>query len=762
MPKTHTLTALLTLCLGVSASAQDFRTLWLLGTEDDNNQEFAQESQSTNAAPGSATIKDDDYYFAGTYPDPIGVVAENEPLRDESEGGNNTSSGTIGFERAFVPGDPNARIHFNLTQSEAATGANYRVRTRFTALGAGTQIMDPFHDMSIKFNDTEIWSQMNITEAIDVEVSTEGVMGVTAVAGPNVIEINRTGGTATSWIQFDFIELQIDESNVACPSGICNFTASSTRVNAGDAVTLSWVTPSNATVTLMPGGETVAAGSATTMVMPTANTTYTLLSTLDGVTSMQTVDVNVNLLTSFTASGEVRLSNPSTSLNWTVDPSDQVTLALTSGDQTLNIDGATFGGTGLFDVSPTETTTYSLTATRPNPNRDMPDVETRQVEVVFNDATIFNFNASQLTVTPPTDTNPDANLVELDYEVTTEAGTTVSIDNGIGDVTDATIGGGGFGFSTFRVTEDTTVTLTVTRPGRSPETRSLNIIFDNFTNLWTLGMDDDNQAEFARESGGPNDVADASATALDDDYFFAGNYPDSVGLVTADETLTDDTPDDQMGVGFERAVGSGDNNNRIHFLLTEAQAAPDNQIRFRVDLLGAGYFDADIGGSGGFGTHDVELLLNGNSIAKKEAITEITTMTALVSGMEGGTKAGENIFEVRRTGGDSAGNNGNAGWIQFDFLQADLRMGGGNTGGGTPTPPPFQITTAANPTNGMLTLKFPSEEGQTFLVETSSDLVNFSPVEMSLAATTGATETCYEIAQATTNNTKLFVRVTRN
>ena len=38
-------------------------------------------------------------------------------------------------------------------------------------------------------------------------------------AGDNFIEVSRTGGTGGSWIQFDFVRLEVDTSKVVIAPG---------------------------------------------------------------------------------------------------------------------------------------------------------------------------------------------------------------------------------------------------------------------------------------------------------------------------------------------------------------------------------------------------------------------------------------------------------------------------------------------------------------------------------------------------------------
>lgn len=48
--------------------------LFSLGINNNSAREFGRESYRLEEAPGSANDRDDHFYLAGTYPDPIGVV----------------------------------------------------------------------------------------------------------------------------------------------------------------------------------------------------------------------------------------------------------------------------------------------------------------------------------------------------------------------------------------------------------------------------------------------------------------------------------------------------------------------------------------------------------------------------------------------------------------------------------------------------------------------------------------------------------------
>jgi hypothetical protein len=209
--KTRLIPAVLGLMCAPLASAA-FVQVWQIGVDDDGQAEFAQESGGLEAAPGSAAAKDDDYYLAGTYPAPIGVVTTNED--------------TVQFmERALTgnaagAGDSADRFHFNLDGSQAAGTNELRVTVDLIGLGywdaseaaggAGTTV----HDLSVSLNGVNIGSQAGIGGPTTWVLNTTAA-AVNATAGANVLEITRTGGLSgddpvanTGWIQYDFLRLE--------------------------------------------------------------------------------------------------------------------------------------------------------------------------------------------------------------------------------------------------------------------------------------------------------------------------------------------------------------------------------------------------------------------------------------------------------------------------------------------------------------------------------------------------------------------------
>lgn len=187
-----------------------FSTIWQLGIEDGANSEFGTDG-GENSAPGSATTKDDDYYFAGTYPAPIGSVAANEAI------GN--------FERSVTTWDPRDRIHFNLSAAQALSTARLRVTARFlwggwwnAALG---QTGEGFgsHQITFRVNGATVHTAV-ITS--DTRVIFEVIAPSSPshlIAGENLLEIHRSGGTSDAWLGTDFIALDLHATGHADGDG---------------------------------------------------------------------------------------------------------------------------------------------------------------------------------------------------------------------------------------------------------------------------------------------------------------------------------------------------------------------------------------------------------------------------------------------------------------------------------------------------------------------------------------------------------------
>jgi hypothetical protein len=155
----------------------------------------------------------------------------------------------------------------------------------------------------------------------------------------------------------------------------------------------------------------------------------------------------------------------------------------------------------------------------------------------------------------------------------------------------------------------------------------------NAATVWSLGTSDDSQEEFAGENNASN-AEPGSPTALDDDYYFTGDF--DAGNVAADEPLTN----------FERAITDGDPTNRIHW----DQATAEDLFVLTLDVCCSGNL------TDGFAPFTVSI--NGAAVATFTATSD--TDAVMTAAFDAGT--GENVITL-----DLPEVSG--GWIQFDSLE---------------------------------------------------------------------------------------------
>ena len=431
-------------------------------------------------------------------------------------------------------------------------------------------------------------------------------------------------------------------------------------------------------------------------------------------------------IVSFSSNKSLIAPGVSASLNWLVDPTAKVSIDQGIGD----VSGKTIFGIGSIEVDPTVNTTYTLTSVRGA------DVETATVTVQVD--LIEFFKPTVLEVTP------DEPVARLSWSVYSVPGMTLSVDNGIGDVTGLTEDGSGS--IEVRPSSTTTYTMTATRPNTPQEDReqvSFTVEYNGYSVLWSLGVDDNTQAEFSQENFNSNALPGA-ADVKDDDYYFAGTYAD-IGEVLEDE---------DSSLNFERAVTNGDPNNRIHFMLSPEQASPSSEIRISMDLINGGWWDATAGqGGAGFGIHDVAVKFNGEEVMSSEGIEKDTFLSATFNAAEVGAEIGENTIEITRTGGDSKGDGTDYGWIQFDYILAEIDSIG---------PRIFQINEYEYDADGkFLSITFPSSPGQSFLVEVSNDMQTWFEYDDSVEAAEEGSSTTYEVEFLGDEGDAFFVRASR-
>jgi uncharacterized protein (DUF1800 family) len=198
-------------CLFLTVSAlADFTTVWSLGTWDGNPQEFGGASGPTSA-PGSATVKDNDYYFAGTYPAPVGTVVTAEPWSN--------------FENGLDGWTTTRRIHFNLTAGQATSTARMRLNLHHCWGGwwqQGTNIyMEGYgtHTFEVRWNGVLISTTSVTNQGTAIVETNAGTF--TPVAGENILELSRSIplSSPNGAVSFDALTLELDPTALVDADG---------------------------------------------------------------------------------------------------------------------------------------------------------------------------------------------------------------------------------------------------------------------------------------------------------------------------------------------------------------------------------------------------------------------------------------------------------------------------------------------------------------------------------------------------------------
>ena len=195
------------------------------------------------------------------------------------------------------------------------------------------------------------------TGATSVTIS--GVSGSLSVDGSRSVSPTSTTTytlTASNAAGSNTKSVSVTVTVTLPPCEIDSFRADSTTITRGQSTTLSWSTTRATSTSINQGvGSVTPVASGSKSVSPTSTTNYTLTASgANCTTTTASVTVKVKpRIDSFSASSTSITEGGSTTLRWTTTGATSVSISGVSGS--LSVDGSR-------SVSPTSTTTYTLTA----------------------------------------------------------------------------------------------------------------------------------------------------------------------------------------------------------------------------------------------------------------------------------------------------------------------------------------------------------------------------------------------------------------
>jgi hypothetical protein len=251
---------------------------------------------------------------------------------------------------------------------------------------------------------TLTWTTTNATTvSIDHGVGSQALSGSVGVSPASTttytLTVNGPGGTITKTATV----------TVNIPAPTISFSATPSTIGSGQSSSLVWTTTNATTVTIDNGvGSQPLSGS--TSVHPTQTATYTLTATGAGgtMTSQATVTVSSGPSITFTASPAFIGAGQVSTLTWSATNATSVSIDNGIGAKPVG---------GFTNVTPTVTTTYTLTAIGPG------GTSTAQATVNVVPLPTITFSA-----TPATIASGGSSVLFW----TTAGADTVTIDQGIG------------------------------------------------------------------------------------------------------------------------------------------------------------------------------------------------------------------------------------------------------------------------------------------------------------------------------------------
>lgn len=268
---------------------------------------------------------------------------------------------------------------------------------------------------------------------------------------------------------------------------ISSFEVAADTIAVGTAVSLSWTIENEVdSVTISPGiGDVTALSSVT--VTPTDSTTFMMVASNSYGSDSEEVTVHViapPIITEFVPGTGIIFAGESTTLSWVVENSvDSLTIDPDIGDVT---------GLSSIVISPTETTTYTLTA------QNLAGVVTSEAIITVSPVpqpVITSFTADSGTIN-------NGESTTLRWQITNSADS-ITIEPGIGDVT---------GQDSVVVSPNTTTTYTITAVnggGSDTEQVTVTVIQPPVITSFTAAPGTINQGESSTLSWGISNSVDS-------------------------------------------------------------------------------------------------------------------------------------------------------------------------------------------------------------------------------------------------------------
>lgn len=376
-----------------------------------------------------------------------------------------------------------------------------------------------------------------------------------------------------------------DQQDPEPEPGVCEINPDEQTIELGESATFSWGTSNVSQVTLN-GDEVDEDGEET--VTPNAAGTYTYtirayqsgkvggLSLQDTCVTQVIVEEpeEIDPICTLIADDTTIELGESTNLNWTTD--NAVSVSINQGIGSVNFDDST-------SVSPTQDTTYTLTATDADGDTIQCQETITVEESETDDPLCVAFTGS------PTSLPVGGGNVELTWD--TENGDSVSIDQGVGSV-------GPDGNTIVSVANDITYTLTVdgnntqdqctvpievAEPGDPAVCESFTATPNSFNNgtggTVTLEWDTTNASDVSINQGiGSVDLDGSATTSVTEDTTFTLTASSTDGTDQCTATVTVDEPS-SSDLECELSVSDGTVNSGDTFqLIWETTGATDVEI----------------------------------------------------------------------------------------------------------------------------------------------------------------------------------------